>query len=129
MNISKIGLALILAATLAGCNVNSDASGFTEVSVAEVKALPANHDALILDVRTSGEYASGHVPGAKNISVQDLASRLAEVPKDKPVYVYCESGVRSTRAAELLVNAGYTQVFNMRASMQGWRAAQYPIEK
>jgi rhodanese-related sulfurtransferase len=76
-----------------------------------------------LDVRTPGEYSGGHVPNAKNIPVQVLASRLAEVPKDKAVYVYCESGVRSTKAAKLLVDAGYTNVINMKASMRGWRGA------
>jgi len=82
-----------------------------------------------LDVRTPGEYKSGHVPGAKNIPVQALAEHLAEVPKDKKVFVYCESGVRSTRATQMLVDAGFTNIINMKASMRGWRNAGFETER
>ncbi|MDX8396271.1 MAG: rhodanese-like domain-containing protein [Mariprofundaceae bacterium] len=84
---------------------------------------------LFLDVRTTGEYASGHVPGAKLIPIQALAERLAEVPRDKRVYVYCESGVRSAKASKMLAEAGFTNIENIPGSMQGWRNAAYPIEK
>ena len=82
-----------------------------------------------LDVRTPQEFAEGHVPGAINIPVQVLADRLSEVPKNKRLYVYCRSGKRSTVASELLAKAGFSQVENVRASMNGWSAASYPIEK
>ncbi len=84
---------------------------------------------LFLDVRTPGEYKSGHVPGAKNIPVQALAEHLAEVPKDKKVFVYCESGVRSTRATQTLVDAGFKNIINMKASMRGWRNAGFETER
>jgi hydroxyacylglutathione hydrolase len=82
-----------------------------------------------LDVRTPKEYANGHVPGAINIPVQELQQRLAEVPKNKRVYVYCESGRRSGRASEMLMEAGITNIENVPESMGGWRRAGYPIEK
>jgi len=127
----KIVMALAAGLIVAGCDMNTAPSGFVEVTVDQVQAqLESNNiPKLILDVRSEGEYASGHVPTAKNISVDTLASRLNEVPKDVDVYVYCESGKRSTRAAEMLAEAGYDKVHNMRASMRGWRAANYPIEK
>jgi rhodanese-related sulfurtransferase len=84
---------------------------------------------LFLDVRTPGEYANGHVPGAKNIPLQTLAERLAEVPKDGKVFVYCESGARSTRATKMLVDAGFKNIINMKASMRGWRNAGFEIER
>ncbi|MDQ7002051.1 MAG: rhodanese-like domain-containing protein [Ghiorsea sp.] len=84
---------------------------------------------LFLDVRTPGEYQGGHVPTAKNIPVQVLAQRLAEVPKDKKVFVYCESGVRSSKATQILVDAGYTNIINMKASMRGWRGAGFKTER
>ena len=84
---------------------------------------------LFLDVRTPSEFQSGHVPGAKNIPVQALAEHLAEVPKDKKVFVYCESGVRSTRATQMLVDAGFTNIINMKASMRGWRNAGFETER
>jgi phage shock protein E len=64
--------------------------------------------ALLLDVRTPEEFASGHVGGAVNIPVQVLGQRLAEVgSKDREVVVYCKSGGRSARAATELRQAGY----------------------
>jgi len=66
-----------------------------------------NEGATLLDVRSPGEFSGGHVKGAKNIPVQELAHRLKEVPKGKPVVVYCLSGGRSGSAARVLKQAGY----------------------
>lgn len=64
--------------------------------------------ALLLDVRTAEEFAEAHVPGARNIPVQELPARIAEVgEKNRPVVVYCRSGARSARAASMLKAAGY----------------------
>lgn len=63
--------------------------------------------AVLLDVRTPEEYGAGHLPGAKNIPVQELASRLAELPPRAPVVVYCRSGARSAAAAQLLRARGH----------------------
>lgn len=73
----------------------------------EVRRLVAS-GARLLDVRTAGEFASGHLPGAVLLPVDQLAGRLGSVgPKDRPVVVYCHSGLRSARAATLLRRAGY----------------------
>ncbi len=127
----KYGLLLALGLAITACDSGTSSKNIVEVSVAQVNQLLTKHEKpmLILDVRTAGEYASGHVPTAKNISVDTLANRLQEVPKDEDVYVYCESGVRSTKAANILASAGYDKVHNMRASMRGWRDANYAIEK
>jgi len=105
--------------------------GYSIISVPDAYQLvkAADKNTMFLDVRTPGEYQSGHVPHAKLIPVQTLANRLNEVPKDKKVIVYCESGVRAGRAAELLVSQGYTNVLSMKASMRGWRSAGLPTEK
>jgi phage shock protein E len=68
--------------------------------------------ATIVDVRTANEFGGGAYPGAKNIPVSELAGRLAEIPKDKPVVVYCASGMRSASAAKLMKQAGYPDVVN-----------------
>lgn len=62
---------------------------------------------LLLDVRTPGEFAAGALPGAKNIPVGDLSSRLAELPKGRAVVVYCASGMRSAKAKSILKSAGF----------------------
>ena len=70
--------------------------------------------ALLVDVRTPGEYKSGHIDNAKNIPVSEVSKRLSEFgPKDKPVIVYCRSGARSHRAMKELQANGYTKVYNL----------------
>ncbi len=62
--------------------------------------------ALLLDVRTAEEFASDHVPGAKNIPVQELAARAGELREARRVVVYCRSGARSATAARILREQG-----------------------
>lgn len=69
--------------------------------------------ATIVDVRTAEEFSSGSYAGALNIPVQELEDRLAEVgPRDRPVVLYCASGVRSERARLILLSAGFKDVSN-----------------
>ena len=64
-------------------------------------------DAIILDVRTDGEYKSDHISGAKHIPLQELEYRFQEIEKlNKPVIVHCASGMRSERASKFLNNCG-----------------------
>ena len=63
--------------------------------------------ALLLDVRTPGEFAMGAIPGAKNIPVQSLAGRLGELSKERAIVVYCASGMRSASALSLLRRSGF----------------------
>lgn len=80
--------------------------------------------ALLLDVRSPEEFASGHIAGAAHIPIGELDRRLDEVAalaggKDKPVVVYCRSGARSGRAKAMLLAEGYLQVTNL-GSMDAW---------
>lgn len=68
--------------------------------------------AKIVDVRSPEEFRDGAYPGAVNIPMQDLGRRMAEIPKDKPVVLYCASGARSAAAARTLKQAGYQDVVN-----------------
>lgn len=65
---------------------------------------------LVVDVRTAGEYDGGHIPTAVNIPVQVIADKAPEVPKDRLIVVYCRSGNRSARAAQILEDLGYQRV-------------------
>ncbi len=129
----KIGFVFLFSLWLGGlgaCDMGAP-QGYGIISVQDAyQLLQSQGDGVaFIDVRTPGEYQSGHVPGAKLIPVQTLAQHLSEVPKDKKVIVYCESGVRAARAAELLVEHGYSNVLSMKASMRGWRNAGLPMEK
>jgi rhodanese-related sulfurtransferase len=80
-------------------------------------------DAVVLDVREPQEYQHGHVPGAINIPQADLASRLDEVPRNRPVMAICQGGVRSLRAAQFLVQMGISQVASVTGGTAAWRKA------
>lgn len=69
--------------------------------------------AILLDVRSKGEFASGHINGAINISVDTLANNLSKLKnKNKPIITCCASGMRSASAKSILKSNGYSQVFN-----------------
>lgn len=73
----------------------------------DVAALPQDGSAFLLDTRTPAEYARGHAEGFVNIPVDELRERLSEIPKNKPLYVMCQSGVRSYIACRILSGNGY----------------------
>jgi phage shock protein E len=73
-------------------------------------AVPAPSGVTLLDVRSPEEFAQGHLEGAINIPVQELAERLGELRRGTPISVYCRSGRRSAAAAELLTRAGFGEV-------------------
>jgi rhodanese-related sulfurtransferase len=84
--------------------------------------------ALVLDVREPAEYAAGHVPGALSLPQADLASRLAEIPRERELLVVCQGGTRSVRAARFLKQVGYPKVTNLSGGTAGWKAAGNPVE-
>lgn len=77
---------------------------------------------VILDVRSPGEYASGHIKGALNVPHDKLESRLGEMPKDKSteIVVYCQSGGRAGTAESILVKKGYTNIKDLTGHWQNW---------
>jgi len=83
---------------------------------------------IMLDVRSAEEYAAGHIKGATLIPIQVLADHLAEVPKNRQVYVYCHSGTRSARASKMLAQHGFTNIENVVGGMVAWKDAGYPVE-
>jgi rhodanese-related sulfurtransferase len=95
---------------------------FRTIDHAEARQLLEADAVTILDVRTPGEYAQlGHIPKAWLIPVDLAASAPAILPNDaKPVLVYCEHGVRSVAASQLLVAAGIPDVLNLAGGLAGW---------
>lgn len=96
----------ILVAVAALAVVRMVLASLRRISPADAHA-KVESGALLLDVRTAGEFAAGALPGAKNIPVQSLASRLGELAKDRPIVVYCASGMRSASALSLLEKHGF----------------------
>lgn len=111
-NIQKILAALCLALLLAGCT-SLDSAGYTQVSSEKAAQLMADYDdEIVLDVRTPGEYAEAHIPGAINVPNEEIGEEpIAELPdKDQIILVYCRSGNRSKEAAQKLADQSYTNV-------------------
>jgi hydroxyacylglutathione hydrolase len=85
------------------------------------------NDLFILDVRQPAEWKAGHVPDAHHISGGELPEQLDNVPKEKPVAVYCGSGYRSSVAASLLRRSGHRNVYNVIGGFAAWEAEQLPV--
>jgi rhodanese-related sulfurtransferase len=98
-----------------------------EVSAAQAFQL-REEGAFVLDVRTPAEWEESHVPGATLIPLDELESRLDEVPVDREVVVMCRSGNRSATGRDILRQAGFVQVTSMAGGIQQWGAAGYPLE-
>lgn len=101
---------------------------FADVSgQASQKMLEETPTLFVLDVRTPGEFSSGHIATAKLVPIDQLESRLAELPgKETPMLVTCAGGSRSAAACAMLAERGYTTLYNMASGMSGWRG---PVER
>ncbi len=98
-----------------------------EVAVEESYEL-VESGAFLLDVRTQEEWDEFHAPQATLIPLDELAGRLNEIPKDKPVVIICRSGNRSAVARDYLLDAGFGSVTSSAGGMLAWQAAGYPVE-
>ncbi|NIP74034.1 MAG: sulfurtransferase [Gammaproteobacteria bacterium] len=94
--------------------------------------LDAGDDVLVLDVRSAEEYAGeqGHVPASRNVPVEQLPARLAELGdyQERPVALVCRTDRRSTKAAQILAGNGFGDVHVVRGGMTAWNERGYPVE-
>ncbi len=78
-------------------------------------------DDILLDVRSSEEFASGSISGAVNIPIDELRARLDELPKNRSIFVYCEAGLRGYLAQRTLRQSGYGKVVNLSGGYRLWK--------
>ena len=106
------------------CTPNPLSITYKNVTAAEAQQLiRENSNLIILDVRTQSKYDSGHIPNAALIPVEELADRLGELDETKLILVYCQSGGRSAQASQVLVDNGYSQVYNLEGGIIAWQEA------
>jgi hydroxyacylglutathione hydrolase len=99
------------------------------IGIVDVASLDrANGDIALIDVRSTGEFAHGHVPGARSIPLGDLTARLAEIPRNRPVVVHCQSGGRAAIAASILKANGFSDVRLFPGGFDEWRESGRSVE-
>ena len=124
--LSRFTITLLLVAGTAFAD-----SPIGDLSVNEFKALVDSGEGILLDVRTPKEVAQGKIPGASVLNIYDenFERKLNFMQKDKPIYVYCRSGVRSVKASRILAGAGFTRIENVEGGIMAWQAAGFPTEQ
>ena len=130
-NILLISLALGSGVMLLLPAFKKGAGGVPNVGTSEAVTLINRQHALVIDVRTDTEFASGHILDAKHIPLDKLAERLGELNKykDKPILVNCQRGGRSAKACEILRKAEFKQVHNLQGGLEAWLQAKLPVVK
>lgn len=118
-------LALVGALVLSGCS----SSSVQTASPQDFLAKAAQPGVVVVDVRTAGEYAAGHVDGAINIDVEapTFDSEIAKLDKATTYAVYCHSGRRSGLATDAMAKAGFTDVVNLEGGIADLQTAGAPI--
>jgi rhodanese-related sulfurtransferase len=120
-----VALIVFLILQMGGRNNNDSLS--PTISASDAYSLYQN-GAFVLDVRTQEEWNEYHAPNTTLIPLDQLPSRLNEVPHDRQIVVVCRSGNRSEQGRDILLDAGFEQVTSMNGGLNEWRANGYPIE-
>jgi thioredoxin len=118
------GLLLLL---IISCNAQKE----TVLNADAFEKAIATGSVQILDVRTSGEFNSGHIKNALQANwneATEFERRISFIDKNKPVYVYCLAGGRSAAAASKMRNDGYKQVYELQGGINAWKAANKSLE-
>ncbi len=98
------------------------------VSPQDAYALLRNRqDVYLLDVRTIEEFQQARLDGAHLIPIEQLSRRLAELPGDRPILVYCAVGSRSAQVFSFLARRGYQEVYNLDGGIYAWAMNGYPV--
>lgn len=130
-NMLLFGLALASGAMLLWPLVSRPFRKSHEVGAIEAVQLINRRDALVLDVRDTGDYAAGHIASAKHVPEAQLAERLKEIEKHRtrPIIVSCRTGSRAPSVSAMLRKKGFAEAFALRGGIAAWQQANLPLEK
>ena len=105
--------------------------GSREIGTLETTRLMNSGNALVLDVRATGEFGGGRIPKSKNIPLAEIDKRIDEIAKfkDKPVIVTCATNTRAGAAVRLLKQRGFADVYRLQGGFGAWQQASLPVEK
>ncbi len=121
-----VSILLFEMAFVSACGQNTS---FHNLSSTEFNSLINTASGTLLDVRTPSEFANGHLTGAGQLNYYnlDFSQKLLLLPKDQSVYIYCNTGYRSKRAAEILSENGYARVYNLERGIMEWNLQNLPV--
>ena len=125
-NIFLIAIAFISGGMLVWPLVRSRAAGPALTTLQATQLINAKN-AVVVDVRTPEEFASGSLPGARNVPVDKFDQKLKDIKKAKPLIVVCATGSRAGKAAAQLRASGYGEVYVLAGGLAAWREAGLPI--
>ena len=126
---------LMVAITLLTYTATVKASGLLTISPKQANALilkeKGNPDFIILDIRTPGEFETGHIEGAALIDfyAKDFLEKMRNLDKNKTYLIYCRSANRSTKTLSLVKDMGFAALYNMDRGIIGWRQDGFEIVK
>ena len=102
---------------------SSNISQLTEIEAISLKQKLDLQEVILVDVRESGEYATEHIVGSISIPLSTFDENLIENTGDKPLVICCQSGMRSSRASQKLLENGYDRVMQLKGGLLSWKAA------
>ncbi len=121
----KLMIALLLSVGLAQA---AGAAVVQNIDAQTARKMLQRDQVFLLDVRTPQEYFQVRLPGAHLIPIDQIVARIAEVPQDRPLLVYCAVGSRSAQVAEYLVRQGYPAVYDLRGGIEAWQKLyRFPV--
>lgn len=126
-------LRVLLGGIACACSLTAlaDTNATPRLSVEEFAAKVAIKTNIVLDVRTPKEFADGHIAGAINqdFLAEDFAKAAEKLDRSKTYLVHCAAGGRSQKACRQLQSLGFTNLFELRDGLNGWKKAGKPVEK
>lgn len=123
--IAVIGALFVVLTACSGSNK----AAITDLNVTDFANVISTEDVVILDVRTPGEFVSGHIANAINIDAQsgNFETEIEALDKTKTYAVYCRSGNRSGTATKIMAEAGFTKLYNMNGGTIDWTNSGFPL--
>ena len=102
-----------------------------QLSSKEFKELIEDKEAILLDVRTNFEFENEHLINAEQLNYYaiDFRRKILLLPKDQDIFLYCNTGYRSEKATEILLENGYTKVYNLQHGIMEWNINNFPVTK
>ena len=130
-NVMLVMLFIVSGIMVAWPSIAKLMGGSREIGTLEATRLMNTGNALVLDIRDTGEFNGGRIPKSKNIPLAEIGKRVDEISKfkDKPVIVTCRTNNRASSAARLLKQNGFADVYQLAGGFGAWQQASLPVEK